>query len=90
MNSNNPIYDRSKRKSSTFTVPQTPQPMRATTQQQPKAEEPKPQAKPPVKIDMFLNMAQRESAKVDIGLVNGKEYVGDHQTRRTLHAGDCA
>ena len=71
---NNPIYDRSKRKASAFAVPQTPQPMRdkATTQQQPKAEQPKP----PVKIDMFLNMAQRESAKVDIGLVSGKEYLG--------------
>jgi len=24
---------------------------------------------------MFLNMARRDSAKVDIGLVSGKEYV---------------
>jgi len=75
---NAPIYDRSKRKPSTFTVPQTPQPMRdkVTTQQQPKSEQPKPQAKPPAEIDMFLNMARRDSAKVDIGLVSGKEYLG--------------
>ena len=71
---NSPIYDRSKRKPTPFTVPQTPQRMRdkATTPQQPKSEPPKP----PVKIDMFLNMAQRESAKVDIELVSGKEYLG--------------
>ena len=75
MNSNNPIYDRSKRKPSTFTVPQQPQPNKATTPQQPKSEQPKPQQKPPVEIDMFLNMARRDSAKVDIGLVSGKEYV---------------
>jgi sRNA-binding regulator protein Hfq len=84
---NAPIYDRSKRKPSTFTVPQTPQPMRdkaqhpkpaadAQQQQQPKSEQPKPQPKPPAEIDMFLNMARRDSAKVDIGLVNGKEYLG--------------
>ena len=49
MNSNNPIYDRTKSKPSTFTVPQTPQPMRdkATTQQQPKSEQLKLQAKSP-------------------------------------------
>jgi len=68
----NPIYDRSKSRPSTFTVPQQPQPNKATTPQQPKSEQPKPL----VKIDMFLNMAQRESAKVDIGLVNGKDYLG--------------
>jgi len=78
MNSNDPIYDRSKRKPTPFTVPQTPQRMRdkATTPQQPKSEQPKPQAKPPTEIDMFLNMARRDSAKVDIGLVSGKEYLG--------------
>jgi sRNA-binding regulator protein Hfq len=75
---NNPIYDRNKRKPSTFTVPQTPQPMRdkVTTPQQPKSEQPKPQAKQPVEIDIFLNIARRDSAKVDIGLLSGKEYVG--------------
>ena len=75
---NAPIYDSNKPKPSTFTVPQPPQPMRdkATTQQQPKSEPPKPQPKPPAEIDMFLNMARRDSAKVDIGLVNGKEYLG--------------
>jgi hypothetical protein len=76
---NNPIYDR-KSKPSTFTVPRKPQPQtmrdKATTQQQPKSEQPKPQPKPPAEIDMFLNMARRDSAKVDIGLLNGKEYVG--------------
>jgi sRNA-binding regulator protein Hfq len=75
---NAPIYDRSKRKPSTFSVPQTPQPMRdkATTPPQPKSEQPKPQQKPPVEIDMFLNLARRDSATVDISLVSGKEYVG--------------
>ena len=75
---NAPIYDRSKRKASTFTVRQQAQPMRdkATTQQQPKSEQPKPQAKQPVEIDMFLNIARRDSATVDIGLLSGKEYVG--------------
>jgi RNA chaperone Hfq len=73
---NAPIYDRSKRKSSPFTVPQQPQPNKATTPQQSKSEQPKPQAKPTVEIDMFLNLARRDSAKVDIGLVNGKEYLG--------------
>jgi len=78
MNGNAPIYDRNKRKPSTFTVPQQAQPMRdkATTQQQPKSEQPKPQPKPALEIDVFLHMARRESAKVDIGLVNGKEYLG--------------
>jgi|SRR5215469_8404437 len=78
MNSNNPIYDRTKSKPSTFTVPQRPQPMRdkATAEQQPKSEPPKLQPKPPAEIDMFLNMARRDSAKVDIGLVNGREYLG--------------
>jgi sRNA-binding regulator protein Hfq len=75
MNSDNPIYDRSKPKSSTFTVRQQPQPMRdkATTPQQPKPNATQ-QPKPRVEIDVFLNMARRDSAKVDIGLVNGKEY----------------
>jgi sRNA-binding regulator protein Hfq len=71
---NNPIYDRSKPKPSTFTVPQRPQFMqdKTTTPQQPKTEQPKPLAE----VDMFLNMARREGPKVDIGLVNGKEYLG--------------
>jgi RNA chaperone Hfq len=79
MNMNNaPIYDRHKPKPSTFTVPQKPERMRdkATTQQQPESEQPKPQPKPLAEIDMFLNMARRESAKVHIGLLSGKEYVG--------------
>jgi sRNA-binding regulator protein Hfq len=38
--------------------------------------QPKPQPKPLAQIDMFLNMARRDSAKVDIGLINGKEYLG--------------
>jgi len=75
---NNPIYDRNKRRPSTFTVSQQAQPMRdkATTPQQPMSEQLKPQAKQPVEIDMFLNIARRDSAKVDIGLLSGKEYVG--------------
>jgi hypothetical protein len=65
MNNNAPIYDRNKRKPSTFTLSQQAQRMRdkATTQQQPKSEQPKPQAKQPVEIDMFLHIARRDSAR---------------------------
>jgi sRNA-binding regulator protein Hfq len=74
MNSNHPIFDRNKRSPSTFTVPQQPQPNKAATPQQPKSESPRA-TKPPAEIDVFLNMARRDSAKVDIELVNGKEYL---------------
>ena len=87
---NNPIYDRNKRKPSTFTVPQTPQPLRdkVTTRQQPKSEQPKPQAKQLVEIDMFLNIARRDSAQSGHRVTKRQGIRGgDHQARRTLHGG---
>jgi sRNA-binding regulator protein Hfq len=78
---NAPIYDRNKRKPSTFTVPQQAQPMRnnqpkPTPNAPPQQQKPQQQPKPQMEVDHFLLQARRDEAKVDITLISGKEYCG--------------